>query len=48
MEAAELAQIIEDCFDRRLFSREEAMARIAEPDMVSRPGAQILRQMLAS
>jgi hypothetical protein len=44
---AELEQIVEHCLDRRLFSREEAMARIAEPDMLSRPGAQILRQVLA-
>jgi hypothetical protein len=45
-EAEELEQIVRDCLDRRLFSREEAMARIAEPDMLSRPGAQLLRQML--
>ena len=47
MEAAELEQIVQDCLDRRLFSREEAMARIAEPDMLSRPGAQLLLQVLA-
>ena len=45
-EATELERIVRDCLDRKLFSREEAMARIAEPDMLSRPGAQLLRQML--
>jgi hypothetical protein len=45
-EAADLERIVRDCLDRRLFSRAEAMARIAEPDMLSRPGAQLLRQML--
>jgi len=45
-EAAELERIVRDCLDRRLFSREEAMARTAEPDMLTRPGAQLLRQML--
>ena len=46
-DAADLDRIVRDCLVRRLFSREEAMARTAEPDMRSRPGAQILRQMLA-
>lgn len=46
-EAAELERIVQHCLDRRLFSREEAIARIAEPDMLSRPGAQLLRQLLA-
>jgi hypothetical protein len=45
-EAEQLERIVRDCLDRGLFSREEAMARIAEPDMLSRPGAQLLRQML--
>lgn len=44
---AELHRIVRHCLDRRLFSREEAMARIAESDMQSRRGAQLLRQVLA-
>jgi hypothetical protein len=44
--AAELERIVRHCLDRRLFSREEALARTTDPDMLSRPGAQILRQML--
>jgi hypothetical protein len=30
-----------------LFDREEAFARIAKPDMVARPGAEVLRQILS-
>jgi hypothetical protein len=45
-DAEQLERIVRDCLDRRLFSREEAMARTGEPDMLSRPGAQLLRQML--
>lgn len=47
MEAAELERIVRHCLDRRLFSREAAMARTAMPDMLSHPGAQLLRRMLA-
>lgn len=47
-EAAELQRIVRHCLDRRLFSRKEAMARTAEPDMISRPGAQLLRQALTA
>jgi hypothetical protein len=43
--AADLERIVGDCLERRLFSRDEALARTAEPDMLSRPGAQLLRQM---
>lgn len=45
-ERAELEQIVRHCLDRGLFTREEAMARIAQPDVSMRPGAQLLRQML--
>ena len=45
-EAAELERIIRHCLERRLFSREEALARTAEPDMRSSLGAQLLRQIL--
>lgn len=47
-EAAEFDRIVRHCLDRGLFSREEAMARTAEPDMLSRPGARLLRQVLLS
>lgn len=45
-EGAELEGIVRHCLDRNLFSRDEALARIAQPDMVSRPGALLLRQVL--
>ena len=43
---ADLERMVRDCLDRGLFSREEALARVAEPDMVNRRGAQLLRQVL--
>jgi hypothetical protein len=46
IDTAELERIVRDCLERRLFSREEAMARIAEPDMQTHPGAPLLRQAL--
>lgn len=46
LEAPELRKIVRDCLDRRLFTPEEAMARIAKPDMLNRPGARLLRQVL--
>jgi hypothetical protein len=45
-DAPELERIVRDCLERRLFSCAEAMARIAEPDMLTHPGAQLLRQAL--
>ena len=46
LEAPELKQIVRDCLDRRLFTVEEAMARVAEPDMLTRSGAKLLRQVV--
>lgn len=46
LETPELKQIVRDCLDRRLFTVEEAMARVAEPDMLTRPGAKLLRQVV--
>jgi hypothetical protein len=45
-DATELEQIVRHCLDRGLFSVEEALARVAEPDMLTRPGAQFLRRAL--
>lgn len=44
VDASQLAQIVQDCLDRGLFSVEEALARVAEPDMLTRPGATMLRR----
>jgi hypothetical protein len=43
----ELDRIVRDCFERRLFSRAEALARIAEPDMMTHPGGDLLKHALA-
>jgi hypothetical protein len=42
----ELQRIVQDCLDRGLFTTEEALTRIAQPDMASRRGAQLLRSAL--
>lgn len=45
-EHGELERIVRDCLARRLFSIEEARARLAKPDMLTRPGAVLLRLIL--
>jgi hypothetical protein len=42
----ELRRIVQDCLDRGLFTIEEASRRLAQPDMASRRGAELLRQVL--
>jgi hypothetical protein len=44
--ATDLQRIIRHCLERKQFSVEEALDRIAKPDMLSRPGAQLLRRAL--
>lgn len=46
VEPAELLDIVKDFLDRGLFTVEEAWQRIAEPDMVRRPGAAAMRRVL--
>jgi hypothetical protein len=46
LDIAQLHRIVQDCLDRRLFTVEEAQARLAQPDMVERAGAKLLRQVL--
>jgi hypothetical protein len=41
-----LEVIVRDCLERGLFTVEEASRRIAEPDMVGRRGAELLRRAL--
>ncbi len=41
-----LRRIVVDCLRRRLFSVAAAMARVNEADMVARPGAVLLAQVL--
>jgi hypothetical protein len=47
MPAAELDRIIRDCLDRNLFTVEQALARIDQPDMAVRVGAHMVRSALA-
>ena len=44
--ASQLDDMVRDSLKRGLFTVEEAMRRIAEPDMVDRRGADLLRQAL--
>jgi hypothetical protein len=41
-----LEDMVRDCLERGLFTVEEAWRRLAEPDMVGRRGAELLRQAL--
>lgn len=43
---ADLQSIVSDCLERRLFTVEDAWRRLAQPDMVGRRGAELLRQVL--
>lgn len=42
----ELLRIVDDCLTRRLFTVREALARVAEEDIRTRPGALLLRAAL--
>jgi hypothetical protein len=44
--AEHLDRIIKDCLQRRLFTLDEARERLAQPDMRTRPGAELLRRAL--
>jgi hypothetical protein len=47
VEVADFERIVHDCLDRRLFTIDEAWARLAELDMLTRPGADLLRRVLS-
>jgi hypothetical protein len=42
----ELERIVQDFLDRGLFTVEEVLTRLAQPDMASRRGAHLLRRIL--
>ena len=44
----ELRRIIQDCLDRGLFTVEEALARLDQPDMAARKGAHLVRAAMAA
>jgi hypothetical protein len=47
MPSEELDRIIRDCLDRKLFTVEQARARIEQPDMAARVGAHMVSSALA-
>lgn len=46
VDRAILERMVDDALARKLFTVEEAWMRLGEPDMLTRPGAEILRCML--
>jgi hypothetical protein len=42
----QLAEMIVECLDRRLFTVDEARRRLAQPDMADRRGAELVRRHL--
>jgi hypothetical protein len=44
--ASDLEIMVQDCLERGLFTIDEASMRLAEPDMVGRRGAELLRRAL--
>lgn len=48
VDAARLEEIVQECLERGLFTIGEARDRLAERDMLTRPGAVLLRQLLFS
>jgi hypothetical protein len=46
VDPAQLDRIVQDCLDRSLFTVEEARARLLEPDMLHRHGADLLQRLL--
>lgn len=45
--SAELEQMVRHCIDRGLFTIEEAVERVTKPDMLTRRGAALLRQIVS-
>lgn len=43
----DLALMVRHCLDRGLFTADEALARVAEPDLQARRGVTLLRQILS-
>ena len=48
VEASHLEEMVQDCLDRGLFTVDDAAHRLAQPDMVGRRGADLLRALLLS
>ena len=48
LDRTELERMVRECFDRGLFTSEEAMERVAKPEMLTRLGAKLVRQVVSS
>ena len=46
LDPTELRSMVDQCLGRRLFTMDEALARLDQPDMATRSGAVILRRHL--
>lgn len=46
LSTSDLRRVVDDCVKRGLFTIDQALARLAAPDMAARPGARILRGQL--
>lgn len=46
VDADELLRMVRECLERHLFTVEEARARLAEDDMLTRPGVDLVREAL--
>lgn len=46
LDRTEMEQMVRECLDRRLFTPEEAIERVAKPDMRTRLGAKLVRQIV--
>ncbi len=44
----QIKAMVRSALDRRLFTRQEALARVAEPDICERRGAQVVSEVLDS
>ena len=46
VDRSHLERMVQDCLERRLFTVEEAWTRVRQADMLNRPGALLLREVL--
>ena len=48
LQPGELETVMKDCLDRRLFTVDEMSARLSQPDMRGRHGAELVRALIES
>jgi hypothetical protein len=48
LDRTELERMVRECLDRGLFTSEEAMERVAKPDMLTRLGARLVRHVVSN